>query len=128
MTTRTLPFDGARGSLWDIAAPLVVWFLHFVLCYVIVALRCGKYAASVGTAVVHTALATSTLIAFVAIGLSAAGARSVGAREAAEDEFEDDSADEARRFIRAVTLLIGAVSAVAVLYTVITLGLLRGCR
>jgi hypothetical protein len=126
MTVPAMSERPTRHPLWGIVVSPVIWFLHFLACYVIVAVRCGKFPASSGSglAVVLSAL---TVLAIIAIAASAIRNQSHARGHSGADHPEDSGA-EARRFLGFTTVLLAMVSGVAVVFSAMTLAMLPGCR
>jgi hypothetical protein len=102
-----------RESLWvPIVAP-VIWSTHFTVCYIWVAMACGRFAsfdrARTGVALLTAVAAAAIAVCFV-YGLSRHGYR-------LPDRPNDDGTPEDRtRFMAFTTMLLAALSLVATLY------------
>lgn len=95
------------GRLWLLALPVVTWGLHFLGVYVSAAVYCAKTSAGAGLEGAKLAILAATVAALAALGALAwrAGTRY---RAGEEDSSED-------RFIGATVLMLGALSALAIL-------------
>ena len=114
-----------RESLWvPIVAP-VTWSAHFTVCYIWVAMACGRFGnvdrARAGVAIV-TAVAAVAIAACFAYGLYRHGVR-------LPDRPNDDGTPEDRtRFMALTTMLLAALSLVGTLYVGIAAMAVGGCR
>ncbi len=113
-----------RESLWvPIVAP-VVWSTHFTVCYIWVAMACGRFGgfdrARTGAAIL-TAVAAAVIAACFVYGLSRHGYR-------LPDRPNDDGTPEDRtRFLAFTTMLLAALSLVGTLYVGIAAIAVGGC-
>ncbi|MGE0592375.1 MAG: hypothetical protein AB7Q15_07535 [Vicinamibacterales bacterium] len=122
-----------RQPVWIVPAPLVVWALHFLACYVTAALWCGP---AVGTALGSTALAglpvalftiytIASMLALLALIRMGYRAHTLG--EASPPHDADSPADR-HRFIGYATLIIAGLSLVAVVYSAMAVFMVRTCQ
>ncbi len=123
------PRPRSRGGLWMLVAGPVVWALHFLLSYITVAIHCAKvanYDASLGGAAtalwIYTALA---LLVIVAFGLT--GWRRHRHAESSPPHDAPTPADR-HRFLGLATLLLCALSFVAVVYAAFAITVIGTCR
>ena len=104
-------------SLWLLTASPTMWAVHFMLSYVTASVWCAKIVGSGGSlTTVRVAIAVYTALALVGIGIVGwIGYRrhSFGAAELPHDA---DTPEDRHRFLGFATLLLSALSAVAVLY------------
>jgi hypothetical protein len=118
-----------RQTPWLIAAPPVLWALHFMACYVTGALWCGAAAdpaapfGSLGALVwIYTAVALA--------GIGVVG--TVGWRQhrhgSGEPPHDADTPEDRHRFIGLATLLLSALSAVAVAYAALVVVFIQDCQ
>jgi hypothetical protein len=118
-----------RQTPWLIAASPALWALHFMASYVTGAIWCGGAADPAGpigslrTAVwIYTALALT--------GIAVIGA--IGARRhrhgSSDLPHDDDTPEDRRRFIGYATLLLSALSAVAVAYAALVVVFIEDCQ
>jgi heme/copper-type cytochrome/quinol oxidase subunit 2 len=112
-----------------IAAPLV-WALHFLFCYVYVAIFCEKAGRAAPLDDARTAVVVATVIALVLIGWSTVSLWRVRGRSLTDDdfEFEHNAPEERHRFLSHVALMLCLLSAVAVVYVAIPIFYLATCR
>lgn len=108
----------SRQRLWIVPGPLVVWGVHFMLCYITAAIWCGRVAGRLGPlGAARTAIAVYTVAALLAIlGIAWLGYRAQALGDARPPHDADSAADR-HRFLGFAALLIAGLSAVAVLYS-----------
>jgi hypothetical protein len=113
-----------RESLWvPIVAP-VTWSTHFTVCYIWVAMACGRFGsfdrARTGVAIA-TAAAVAVIVGCLIYGLYRHGYR-------LPDRPNDDGTPEDRtRFMAFTTMLLAALSLVGTLYVGIAAMAVGGC-
>jgi hypothetical protein len=104
-------------SLWLLTAGPLVWAVHFTLCYATASIWCAKVVGPGGSlTTVRVAVAVYTVLALGVIGIVGwIGYRrhSFGHAELPHDA---DTPEDRHRFLGFATLLLSALSAVAVLY------------
>jgi hypothetical protein len=123
------PPSAGHYSLWLLTVGPAVWATHLLLCYITAAVWCAKFVESGGAlGGVRSAIACYTVAALAGIG-------SVGweglrrHRHGTEATTHDlDTADDRHRFVGFATLLLSALSAVAVLYTALAATYFETCR
>lgn len=116
-------------SLWTLFTAPVVWALHFVLCYIVVAIYCEKSAVwNVDFSSVRIALGLLTLLALGMIVLSAFLAWRQWGFGAGDPPHDDPTARDRRLFQGFATLLLSGLSFVAVVYATIPLIFIAGCQ
>lgn len=124
--------DGLRGrilelkvTLWTLIVPPTVWAVHFLFCYLWVAISCAKAG---GFARFPAAFVAGTAVALLAIVASGVIAW-VQARGPGDPPPHDESTDVDRlRFLATATVLLSALSFVAVLFTAAPALMLTDCR
>lgn len=104
-------------SLWLLTASPSIWAVHFLLCYATASIWCAKVVGSGGSlTAVRVAIAVYTALALVGIGIVGW----VGYRRhrlgRAEPPHDADTPEDRHRFLGFATLLLSALSAVAVLF------------
>jgi hypothetical protein len=123
------PPSAGHYSLWLLTVGPAIWAAHLLLCYITAAVWCAKFVESGGAlGGVRSAIAWYTVAALVGIG-------SVGweglrrHRHGTEATTHDlDTADDRHRFVGFATLLLSALSAVAVLYSALAATYFETCR
>ncbi|CAD7039461.1 hypothetical protein REJC140_00754 [Pseudorhizobium endolithicum] len=116
-------------SLWTLFTAPVVWALHFIVCYVVVAIYCEKAGVwEIDFNSIRIGLGLLTLAALGMIVLSAYLAwRQWGFGSG--DPPHDRPTDHDRRLFQGfATLLLSGLSFVAVVYVAIPLIFIAGCQ
>lgn len=101
-------------NLWTLIAPPTVWALHFLFCYVAGAIICAKAPAALGE--LRLAIAAATLLALgliLAAGVQAHRHWGFGSDMPPHDQPTDE---DQQHFLGFATLLLCALSAIAVLF------------
>jgi hypothetical protein len=118
-----------RQRLWIVPGPLVVWATHFMLCYITVALWCGRVAGRLGplgTARIAIGAYTIAALAIVAaIAWLGYRAHRLGSGEPPHDA---DSPEDRHRFLGLASLLISGLSVVAIVYSAMTVVFIGSCQ
>ena len=119
----------SRQRLWIVPGPLVVWSLHFMLCYITAAIWCGRVAGRLGAlGGARTAIAVYTVVALLAIlGIAWLGYRAQALGDT-HPPHDADSAADRHRFLGYATLLIAGLSTVAVIYSAMAAVFIRTCQ
>ena len=116
-----------KVTLWTLIVPPTIWAVHFLFCYLWVAVTCAK---TPGTALRGFPLAV--LIATVAalLGILAAGYIARVQSQAPGDPAPHDSSTEIDRlrFLALSTRLLAGLSFVAVLFTAVPVVMFGDCR
>jgi len=116
-------------TLWTLFTAPVVWALHFIVCYVVVAIYCEKmlvWHLDFGT--VRLALGLFTMMALAMIVLSAYLAWRQWGFGASDAPHSQPTDRDRRRFQGFATLLLSGLSFVAVIYVAIPLIFITGCQ
>jgi hypothetical protein len=104
-------------SLWLLIASPAIWAAHFLLCYVTASIWCAKVVGPGGSlTTVRVAIVGYTALALAGIGIIGwIGYRrhSLGNADLPHDA---DTPEDRHRFLGFATLLLSALSAVAVIY------------
>lgn len=119
-------FAESSASLWILAASPALWSAHFLACYTVAAVWCGRLGN--GTfGPVRTAFIVFTLIALA--GILAVGVVGYGWHRAAAGStpHDADTAEDRRGFMGMATLLLSGLSAVGVIYSVLTIVFIGTC-
>lgn len=114
-----------RVTLWTLIVPPTVWAVHFLFCYLWVAISCAKMG---GFPRFPTAFVAGTAAA-IAVILASGAIAWVQARRPGDPPPHDQSTDTDRtRFLAVATLLLAALSAVGVAFTAAPALMLTDCR
>lgn len=104
----------SRQPIWIPVVAPIVWSTHFMACYVLAALWCGRFTA---TRPVRAGawIVILTAIAVVIIGLCFAHGWRHHDRRLPDEPNDDDSPDDRRRFLAFTTMLLAGLSLLATL-------------
>jgi uncharacterized membrane protein len=121
---------GHGVDLWRVIAAPIIWALHFLFCYVFVAIYCEKFGRASDLTTAKYWIVAATLIALAGIAWLTMGIWRVRARSVTDNdfEFEHNSPEERHRFLSHAALMLSVLSAIAVLYVVIPALYLSTCR
>ena len=104
-------------SLWLLTASPSIWAVHFLLCYVTVSIWCAKVVGPGGSlATVRVAIVVYSVLALSGIGFIGWIGYCKHSFGDAELSHHADTPEDRHRFLGFATLLLSALSAVAVLY------------
>ena len=115
-------------SLWFLVASPVIWAAHFLLCYTTAAVWCAKVVGLGGPLDgARIAIGVYTLLALAAIGVIGW----IGHHRHSFGEpnlpHDDDTPEDRHRFLGFATLLLSALSGIAVVYAAIVAVFVRSC-
>ncbi|MDB5473416.1 MAG: hypothetical protein JWP99_719 [Devosia sp.] len=121
---------GHGTDLWRVIAAPIIWALHFLFCYVFVAVYCEKAGRTADLFEARLWVMGATALALGAIFWLTLRIWRVRARSVTDDdfEFEHNTPEERHRFLSHAALMLCVLSAVAVLYIVIPALYLSTCR
>jgi hypothetical protein len=128
MKDRTEAEEGT--SLWRVIAAPTIWALHFLACYVVAAVYCAKAATGVPLEPVRFFIAAATVLALAAIAYVVARAWGDWGLSLRDDDliYDMPEVEERHRFLSHMTLMLSALSALAVLYVALPAVFLETCR
>lgn len=116
-------------SLWTLFTAPTVWALHFLVCYVVVAIHCEKAAVwDVDFDTIRIVLGFVTLAALAMITLSAYLAWRQWGFGSGDPPHSEPTDKDRRLFQGFATLLLSGLSFVAVIYAAIPLIFIAGCQ
>ena len=118
----------SNQSLWWLIVSPTIWAAHFMLSYATASIWCGKVAEPGGSLwEVRVAIAVYSVVALAGIGITGwIGYRRHSYGEAALPH-DADTPEDRHRFIGFATLLLSALSGVAILYAILILFFFRSC-
>lgn len=121
---------GSGVDLWRVIAAPIVWALHFLFCYVAVAIYCEKAGRAASLVDMRATVGVATFVALAAIGWSSHTLWRVYGRSLTDNdlEFEHNTPEERHRFLSHVALMLCVLSAVAVLFVALPAFYLATCR
>lgn len=122
------PTHERRQSLWLLAVSPTIWAAHFLVVYVTAATWCARAAGPLGAlGPVRIAIGAATLVALAGIGVVAW----IGYRRHdygfADVPHDFATAADRHRFLGFATLLLSALSAVAVVYVALVALFIGDC-
>jgi hypothetical protein len=116
-------------TLWTLFTAPAVWAIHFLVCYVAMAVFCAKQlAVELSIQTVRLGLGVFTLLALAMIVLSAYLAWRQWGFGAGDPPHDGPTRQDRRRFQGFATLLLSGLSFVAVVYVGIPLIFIAGCQ
>jgi len=106
-----------KQSLWLLTASPAVWAAHLLVCYITASIWCAKVAGPGGSLqTARVAIGVYTALALAVIGIIGwSGYRRHSYGDGATPH-DDDTPEDRHRFLGFATLLLSALSAVAVIY------------
>lgn len=124
-------FEGLleEGSLWIMVAAPTVWGAHFLLSYWVAAVYCARVGEDGDFLIVRLAVGALTAVALALVGWLARHARRrYGGKLRISDDLVTDTEGERTRFLGHATLLLCTLSAVAILFDLMPVLFIGGCR
>ena len=119
----------SRQSLWRMIASPTIWAAHFLLSNVTAAIWCEKFAGRDGPLCgARVAIAIYTVVALIGIALNGWGGWRRHSFGAAEVPHDDDTPEDRHRFLGSATVLLAALSAIAVLFAALVIVFFKDCR
>lgn len=117
-----------KQSLWLLTASPVLWAAHFLLSYITASIWCAKVTnPNRPFATVITAIIIYTIVALAGIGIVGWVGYRKHSYGAAALPHDDDTPEDRHRFLGFSTLLLSALSAVAVIYAAFVVIFFRNC-
>jgi hypothetical protein len=115
-------------SLWLLTASPVIWAAHLLLCYVTASIWCAKVVGDGGSLQsVRLAIVVYTVVALVGIGITGWIGYRMHSYGNADLPHDDDTPEDRHRFLGFATLLLSALSAVAVIYAALVVVFIERC-
>ena len=125
--THSLPEKLER--LWRIAVSPTIWAVHFLLSYITAAVWCAKFSARDGTlGPVRWAIIGYTVAALVGIALTGRSGLRRHRRGTESPPHDFDTAGDRHGFLGYATVLLSALSAVAVVFAALVVIFFEDCR
>jgi len=151
------PHPEHRESLWMLAASPTIWAAHFLLCYATAAVWCAKVGGALGGGTggelgsgagggledapaamlggglltsfgsVRVAVAAYTIVALIGIGVVGWRGLSRHRRGGADVPHEEDRPEDRHGFMGFATLLLSALSLVAIIFVALTAVFIDSC-
>lgn len=119
---------GSGTDLWLMIAPMIIWSLHFLFCYVWMAIVCEK-AGDAGYPEARLWIGVATAVALGLILWITTRLWRVHNRSVTDNdfEFEHNTPEERHRFLSHVALMLCALAAVSVVYVALPALVLETC-
>lgn len=117
-----------KQSLWLLTVSPVVWAAHFMLSYITASIWCAKMAGT-GDSLwsVRLAIIVYTVVALAGISITGWTGYRRHSYGDASVPHDDDTPEDRHRFLGFSTLLLSALSAVAVIYAALVVLFFRSC-
>lgn len=116
-----------KHSLWRLGLSPVIWGIHFLSCYIIVALWCAKFP-WIELKNIRWLIFIFTLLALMVVGWGVVS----GLRKHQDGEgglpHDDDTLEDRERFLGFTRFLVSVLSLVAIIYTAYAIFLFRSCE
>jgi hypothetical protein len=115
-------------SLWQLAAPPLLWAGHFLTSYLVCAVWCAKVAGPAGSLAVPRMI-VAALTAGSLLALSLLGVRGFKrhALPGGKPPHDQDTPESRYRFLGLATMLLCGLSAIAVTYAGLAAVFIRSC-
>jgi hypothetical protein len=123
------PLHEKHESLWWLAVSPLIWATHFLLCYITASIWCAKWAPREGTlGPVRWAIMGYTIAALVGIALIGRHGLRRHRRGTESQPHDFDTAGDRHGFLGYATVLLSALSAVAVIFAALVVVFFEDCR
>ena len=117
-----------RSTLWALILPPTVWAAHFLFCYIYAAVRCAKGGPGVVIGDVRIAIAVATVLSLLVVLASGYVAWAKSRIEGDPPPHEESTDEDRVRFLAVSTLLLSALSFVAIVFTALPAFVFGDCR
>jgi len=117
-----------QADLWLLLTSPTVWALHFLACYILAAIHCAKAGESAELGAVRLWVIAFTVAALVVVAVTGANAFRHWGFGANDPPHDAPTAADRRRFIGYATLLVSALSFVAIVFTALPVLFVTDCR
>ena len=117
------------SNLWRVLAAPTLWAVHFLVCYVAVAVYCAKAGRLADADPARLTVIAVTVVALLAIGLLARSTWRLWDYSVTDADltYEANTAEERHRFLAHMTLMLCVLSAVGVVYVAVPVFIFGGC-
>lgn len=126
MTTH--PLHEKHERLWLLAVSPTIWAAHFLLCYLTAAIWCAKFARDGSLGPVRWAILVYTIAALAGIGLNGRSGLRRHRRGSESTPHDYDTPGDRHGFLGYATVLLSALSAVAVVFAALVVIFFKDCR
>jgi hypothetical protein len=118
-----------KDTLWTLIATPTIWALHFLFCYVVAAYDCAPNARVFDTIEgTRAAIAGVTLVSLVFIALIGFRAYREWQGNAGKFPHSEDTAEDRERFMEFSSILLAALSFIAVVFVAMPALVFVDCR
>ncbi len=118
-----------NSSLWALIAPLMIWGLHFLFCYIFTAVHCAKNEPFMTLDEARFAIGVATAVALLLVTVLGYRAWTQSHIEKNEMSPHTKSTGEDRaHFLAAAGLLLACLGFVAIVFTAIPAFIFEDCR
>lgn len=117
-----------KQTLWALVIAPATWALHFLFCYTYTAVRCAKWGRAAALGDVRMAIAIATVIALAVVFASGFVAWAQSLTEGDPPPHQQSTDEDRLRFLAVATLLLAALSFVAIVFTAIPAFVFPDCR
>lgn len=117
-----------KPTLWALVLPPLVWAGHFLFCYLYAAIRCAKGGPSLMIGDVRAAIAIATALALAVVAASGYAAWAKTRIEGDPAPYDESTDEDRVRFLAVATLLLAALSFVAIVLTALPALFFGDCR
>jgi len=116
-----------RDRLWWVVISPSVWAVHFLACYLTVAIWCEKYSATGSPTTLGALIAIYTVIAVAVISVVAWASLKTFWHGDVTIPFDFDEPGDRTNFLGFTALLLSLLSLIATLFTVLAVVVVRSC-
>jgi hypothetical protein len=120
--------QGLKQTLWALVVAPSAWALHFLFCYVFAAVRCAKAGRAAPIADIRAEIAIATFVALAVVVASGFIAWAQSLTEGDPPPHQESTDEDRLRFLAVATLLLAALSFVAIVFTAIPAFVFGDCR
>jgi hypothetical protein len=116
----------SRDALWVPVVAPVIWVVHFMICYPVAALLCGRFSDPMATGL-RTLAVGATIPALAGIGWMFLHGLRRHRYAWPERPHDDDTPEDRSHFLAFTTLLLAGLSAVATVFVALAIWLVPSC-
>jgi nitrate reductase NapE component len=117
-----------KPTLWGLVAPPTVWGLHFLFSYVYASVICAKAGRLEPLDDVRLAIAAATLVSLLLVGYFGYHAWRLSRIQGDPPPHQESTDEDRLRFLAIATMLLAALSFVAIVFTALPAFMIEDCR
>ena len=117
-----------KQTLWALVVAPTAWALHFLFCYTYAAVRCARAGRAAALGDVRMAITIATIIALAVVLASGFVAWAQSLTEGDPPPHQQSTDEDRLRFLAFATLLLAALSFIAIVFTAIPAFVFQDCR